>query len=106
MMAKATGALLRTSKGKVSLGGNVAVSNVPGPRTPLYIDHTKLSAWFSTGQIFEGMGLNITVWSYVDQFNFSFLGCRELVPGIWDLVEDVKTSMAELKELAAQHKAS
>jgi WS/DGAT/MGAT family acyltransferase len=106
MMAKTASVLLRSSQGKVSLGGNVAVSNVPGPRVPLYIDYTKLSAWFSTGQIMEGMGLNITVWSYVDQFNFSFLACRELVPDIWDLVEDVKTSMKELNELADKHKAA
>ncbi len=106
MIAKTTAMALRSAKGKVSLGGNLAVSNVPGPREPLYLDHVRLSSWFSTGQVFEGMGLNITVWSYVDQFNFSFLACRELVPGIWDLVEDVETSLNELKELASKHKAA
>ena len=100
IVARGIGTALRVGKGKVSLGGNITVSNVPGPREPLYLDHVRMHSWFSTGQVSEGMGLNITVWSYVDQFNFSFLACRELVPEIWDLVDGVIASLDELKALA------
>ena len=36
---------------------NLVVSNVPGPRTPLYIAGAKLAALYSVGPILEGIGL-------------------------------------------------
>src|SRR5206468_1965944 len=45
---------------------NLVVSNVPGPRTPLYVAGAKLEAIYSVGPILEGVGLNVTVWSYCD----------------------------------------
>ena len=57
------------------LGGpsseNLIVSNVPGPRAPLYAGDAKMTAFYSVGPLNIGVGLNITVWSYVDQLNFS-----------------------------------
>jgi diacylglycerol O-acyltransferase len=46
---------------------NVIVSNVPGPREPLHRDRVRLRAIHSVGPILEGLGLNLTVWSYLDR---------------------------------------
>ena len=39
--------------------------------------------------IVDGQGLNITVQSYLDTLDFGLVGCRELVPDIWDLLDDI-----------------
>ena len=92
--------LIHSGKGPTSMSGNLVVSNVPGPREYLWLNRTRLASWFSTGQVVEGVGLNITVWSYVDQFNMSLLACRDLVPDLWDLLDDIRESLGELKTLA------
>jgi WS/DGAT/MGAT family acyltransferase len=66
---------------------NVTISNVPGPRSPLFIDGAPVEAFYSVGPLMSGTGLNITAWSYVDQLNVAILACRELVPDLWDLVD-------------------
>ena len=35
----------------------------------------------------DGMGLNITVHSYLDRLDFGLIACRELVPDLWDLLD-------------------
>ena len=38
--------------GRVGFSGNLLLSNVPGPKQALYLDHWRVANWFSTGQIF------------------------------------------------------
>jgi WS/DGAT/MGAT family acyltransferase len=59
---------------------NVAISNVPGPREILATDEAELNRLLSVGPLQEGNGLNITVWSYAGQLNFSIITCHKLVP--------------------------
>ena len=66
---------------------NVVVSNVPGPRTALYMGGAKMKRFFPVSTIAEGMGLNITVQSYLDTLDFGLVACRELVPDVNDLLE-------------------
>jgi diacylglycerol O-acyltransferase len=58
---------------------NAIVSNVAGPRAPLYIAGTRLQAMYSVGPLVEGMALNITIWSYAGQLTFSVLADGEAV---------------------------
>lgn len=55
---------IHRNSGRISFFGNIVLSNVPGPKEHLYLGKYKLENWFSTGQIFDGSGLNITMWSY------------------------------------------
>ena len=48
---------------------NVIISNVPGPRQPLYLGRAKLDQYIPVSTIAEGMGLNITVHSYLDELD-------------------------------------
>ena len=66
---------------------NVIISNVPGPRQPLYMDGAQLQQYIPVSTIGEGMGLNITVHSYLDELVFGLVSCRELVPDLWDMVD-------------------
>ena len=66
---------------------NVVVSNVPGPRQPLYFSGAQLEQYIPVSTIAEGMGLNITVHSYLDELTFGLVSCRELVPDLWKMVD-------------------
>jgi diacylglycerol O-acyltransferase len=52
---------------------NLTVSNVPGPRELGHIGGATISEIYSVGPLVAGSGMNITVWSYVDQLNISVL---------------------------------
>jgi WS/DGAT/MGAT family acyltransferase len=56
---------------------NLIVSNVPGPREPLHIAGARLDGIWSVGPILEGVGLNVTVWSYLDRMHVGVLGCAD-----------------------------
>ena len=80
---------------------NAVISNVPGPTEPLYIAGAKLVELYSTGPILEGIGLNVTVWSYLGTLYFGLISCRELMPDLWDLTELLKGALKELLEAAS-----
>ena len=80
---------------------NLVISNVPGPPFPLYFAGARLVALHPLGPIFDGAGLNVTVLSYMDSIGFGFIGCRELMPRIWDLARHVETAADELMKAAA-----
>jgi WS/DGAT/MGAT family acyltransferase len=75
---------------------NLIISNVPGPPIPLYFNGAKLHSLYPLGPIMDGAGLNLTVLSNQDSVGFGFIACRELVPDIWDLAEDVPAALADL----------
>lgn len=77
---------------------NVVVSNVRGPRRPGSIAGATLDDLYSVGPILEGIGLNVTAWSYVEKMNFSFLSCPDLVPDLEPLVAQLPRALDELRE--------
>ncbi len=79
---------------------NVIMSNVPGPPWPLYLAGARLVAIHPMGPIFDDCGLNITVISYLDNVDFGFLACRELVPDVDELAAFVPDALTELKKAA------
>jgi diacylglycerol O-acyltransferase len=52
---------------------NVLISNVPGPRKRGSTAGATVSEIYSVGPLLAGSGMNITVWSYVEQLNISVL---------------------------------
>jgi len=65
----------RTQAGRVESASvmNLTISNVPGPRERGHIEGATVSEIYSVGPVVVGSGLNITVWSYVDQLAISVL---------------------------------
>jgi diacylglycerol O-acyltransferase / wax synthase len=79
---------------------NIAISNVPGPREKMKRDEGALEAIYSAGVLGEGMGLNITVWSYVDQLNVGALACRKAMPDLHRLTDAIPNALRELQQAA------
>ncbi|MEL6892290.1 MAG: WS/DGAT domain-containing protein, partial [Actinomycetota bacterium] len=81
---------------RVNLPVNVVISNVPGPREPRYFGGAKLEQYIPVSTIADGLGLNITVHSYLDRMDFGLIADRELVPDLWDMMD---LHMAEIDRL-------
>lgn len=77
---------------------NVVVSNVRGPAEPVTIAGAELADLYSVGPILEGIGLNVTAWSYVDRLNFSWLTCPDLVGDVAELAGYARPALDELLE--------
>ena len=61
---------------------NLIVSNVPGPDFPLYLAGARMVAMYPLGPIVEGVGVNVTVFSYLDSLYVGVQGCRVLTPDL------------------------
>jgi WS/DGAT/MGAT family acyltransferase len=59
---------------------NVIVSNVPGPRKPIYFSGAAAVHYFPVSIPYHGLALNITVQSYLDNLEFGVVACRAAVP--------------------------
>lgn len=80
---------------------NVCISNVPGPRTTLYLHGARLEAVFPMSIPVHGMALNITLESYADSLSFGFIGCRDAVPSLQNLAVYTGEALADLEEAYA-----
>ena len=79
---------------------NFTISNVPGPRAYGHIDGARLSEIYSVGPLVAGSGLNITVWSYVDQFNISVLADDSTVNDPHEVTDAMVSSFADIRAAA------
>jgi WS/DGAT/MGAT family acyltransferase len=75
---------------------NVAVSNVPGPREPLYIAGHRLEAIKPVGLLADDLGLMIALISYRHSVGFGAIACPQLVPDVWSVVDGVRSALDEL----------
>jgi diacylglycerol O-acyltransferase len=85
--------------GRVRPPLNLVISNVPGPREPLYCAGALLQANFPVSVITDGVGLNITAMSYRDHIDFGIVADREMVNDAWPLMAGLKAACAELEEV-------
>lgn len=75
---------------------NVIVSNVPGPSSPLFVPGHRLHAIYSVGPVLEGIGLNITTWSYQGELHVGALACRDMVPDPSLITDGMGVALDEL----------
>jgi WS/DGAT/MGAT family acyltransferase len=75
---------------------NLVISNVPGPPVPLYLAGARVEAMYPVSVITDGMGLNITVFSYEGHLDFGIIADRDAVPDVWDLLDWLRESLDEL----------
>lgn len=76
---------------------NLVISNVPGPPVPLYFIGARIDALYPLGPVFHGAGLNITVMSNNGQMHIGAIACRELMPRVWDLVEQFPVELKAMR---------
>jgi diacylglycerol O-acyltransferase len=75
---------------------NLIASNVRGPADLPTMDGAKVTALYSMGPILEGIGLNVTAWSFQDQLDVSVMGTPGTLADPWDLIDDLHVAAAEL----------
>jgi len=68
------------ARAKVTTAANVTVTNVPGPRVPLYFLGCKILSVHGLGPIQDGIGLIHLVTTYCDSFTVSVVSDREMLP--------------------------
>jgi hypothetical protein len=76
---------------------NLVISNIPGPREPLYCAGAELQAAFPMSVIVDGVGLNITVLSYRDHIDVGVVADRDQVDDTWSMVEGIELALDELE---------
>jgi diacylglycerol O-acyltransferase / wax synthase len=90
VFARAMRLSARLHLGSRLVPGNVVISNVPGPRRPLYAARgARLEHYFPVSVITEGQGLNITVQSYLGRLDFGLLSDPDLVPDLDAMLEAI-----------------
>ena len=75
---------------------NVTISNVPGPREPMYFDGARLRAAYPASIVHHGLALNITLFSYAGGVSVGFTGCRDTVPHLQRLAVRTGEALAAL----------
>nr|7NXG_A Chain A, O-acyltransferase WSD [Acinetobacter baylyi ADP1] len=65
---------------------NLVISNVPGPREPLYWNGAKLDALYPASIVLDGQALNITMTSYLDKLEVGLIACRNALPRMQNLL--------------------
>ena len=80
---------------------NVIVSSVPGPPAPLYWAEGRLHQLYSVGPLVDGVGLNVTAWSYVDRLNVGLLSCPDRLPELDEVAAGLRAALAELLQAVA-----
>lgn len=79
---------------------NVIISNVPGPRQPLYWNGARLEGMYPVSIALDRIALNITLTSYVDSLEFGLIGCRRTLPSMQRLLDYLENSIHELETAA------
>ncbi len=85
-----------TARQGVAGAYNTVVTNVPGPRQPLYFAGAKRVHDFMGGPLSDGVGLFNVVSSYVDEFVLSFAADRKAMPDPEHYADCIDGSMTEL----------
>jgi len=75
---------------------NVLVSGVQGPDFGLFCAGSRVAAMFPVGPLTEGVGLNLTIFSYLGELHFGLLACRKLLPELDDLALAIDDALGEL----------
>jgi WS/DGAT/MGAT family acyltransferase len=76
---------------------NLVITNVPGPREPLYLGRAELLAGYGHAPVLDGLGLILVVTSYKDTLTISATAGFEAAPDVEDLVDCLREGFADLK---------
>jgi diacylglycerol O-acyltransferase len=79
---------------------NLVISNVPGPKKPLYMNGARLDGMYPLSVPYHGQAMNITCTSYDDQMSFGLVGCRRTAPSLQRLLIHLDDELQALEEAA------
>jgi diacylglycerol O-acyltransferase / wax synthase len=76
---------------------NLPISNVPGPRERGHFGGAPVSEIYSAGPLPPGCGVNITVWSYVDQLNISVIADDRTLDDTHEVTDAMFHAFSEIR---------
>ena len=76
---------------------NLVISNVPGPKEPLYWNGARMQGMYPLSIPLDGQAMNITLTSYAGQVHVGIVGCRRSVPRLQRLLAHLEESLQELE---------
>lgn len=76
---------------------NLVISNVPGPRSPLYLNGASLMHIYPISALYKQQNLNITVTSYQDSLDFGLIACQDFLNDVDQLAQYLGDALDELK---------
>jgi diacylglycerol O-acyltransferase len=85
---------------RIPMPFNFVVSNVPGPREALYDYGARLEAIYPISSLWDRMGINFTMMSYLDALNFGIIA-TDAVPDLRGLVDRIEPEFALLSDALA-----
>ena len=77
---------------------STTISNVPGPRQPMFWNGARLEGVYPASIVAEGMALNITLVTYYDQVDFGITACRRSLPQVQRFIDYLEESLTELED--------
>jgi len=83
-------------------GVGLIVSNVRGPDVPLYMAGARLVKYEPISIAVDGMGLNVTGFSYAGAMRICAISCREMLPDPAFFAQCMSVAFEELKHAAAE----
>ena len=81
------------------------VSNVRGPDVPLYMAGAQLVHYVPVSIPIDGLGLNVTGFTYAGQMWICGISCREMLPDPAFFADCLRTAFAQMKEAAEREAA-
>lgn len=78
---------------------NLVISNVPGPREPLYWNGAKLDALYPASIVLDGQALNITMTSYLDKLEVGLTACRNALPKMQNLLTHLEEEIQRFESI-------
>ena len=78
---------------------NLVISNVPGPREPLYWNGARLDALYPASIILDGQALNITMTSYLDKLEVGLTACRNALPNMQNLLTHLEEEIQRFEAI-------
>lgn len=85
--------------------GNVLISNVPGPTTPLYLWGARMVRSYPMSVIPAGLAMNITVFSYAGKLDIGFVAGYDAIPDV-ELLPDYMHDAFKALKAAAERQAT
>jgi WS/DGAT/MGAT family acyltransferase len=96
-------AIVARGVGLASGPDNMIVTNVPGPRFPLYMVGARLLGLYPLVPLLPSSGLGVALFSYEDKLCWGFNGDYEIVPDLPVFVDDVRVAFEELRKATVSH---
>lgn len=78
---------------------NLIISNIPGTKTPMYLNGARLTGLFPVSVLFDGQALNITLANYQNSIDICLTACKDILPDVDKLLDCLEQELDVLENL-------